>query len=366
MKKLAAGVFFGLFLGIIIGYQFAPRTDTSTYEGTIDLLLEELSINTDLLDETKSQVTALQDEIDVLESELSEALGDLENVSKLVNITGHVLPLPSDWNETVIPSPKIVVYQLQNYDLDALEAVGADMYIIDYSKEGDEESRFTAEEVKRLQNGSIVLSYISIGEAEDYRFYWQENWAEGEQSWLGETNPEWEGNYKVKYWDPDWQEIIYGYIDKIMESGFNGIYLDIIDAYEYWGPDGESGLDRATAEQEMVDFVVALSEYTKASDPDFLIYPQNGEALGVHPEYLEAIDGVGREDVWYNDNEPQPDTNTTLGYLKLFSDTGKQVIVIDYPSEEVLILDFCEKTKELGYVPYPCGRELDDIRTCPE
>jgi cysteinyl-tRNA synthetase len=96
-----------------------------------------------------------------------------------------------------------VVYQLQNYDLDALEAAGADLYIIDYSWEGDDESRFTSEKVTRLQNSSKVLSYINIGEAEDYRWYWQDGWAEGDPSWLGATNPEWEGNYKVRYWDPD-------------------------------------------------------------------------------------------------------------------------------------------------------------------
>lgn len=25
-----------------------------------------------------------------------------------------------------------------------------------------------------------------------------------------EENPEWRGNYKVRYWDNDWQNIIYG------------------------------------------------------------------------------------------------------------------------------------------------------------
>lgn len=364
MKKLAAGILLGLFIGIVIGYQFAPRTDINTNEGTIDLLLEELSINTDLLDETRAKVTELEDMINVLESELSDAWSELDNFKQLVNTTGHGLP-SAGWNDTVIESPKNVVYQLQNYDLDQLEAASADLYIIDYSKEGDEESRFTSDEILRLQNGSIVLSYISIGEAEDYRYYWQDDWTEGDPSWLGDTNHEWEGNYKVKYWDPAWQEIVFDYIDKIMESGFNGIYLDIIDAYEYWGPDGDSGLDRDSSEQDMVDFVVALSVYTKTSDPDFLIYPQNGEALGTHAEYLAVVDGIGREDVWYNDDENQLDANTTLAYLKLFSDAGKQVVVIDYPTDETLVLDFCERAKALGFSSYPGGRELDDIRECP-
>jgi cysteinyl-tRNA synthetase len=150
-----------------------------------------------------------------------------------------------------------------------------------------------------------------------------------------------------------------------MDSGFNGIYLDIIDAYEYWGPDGDSGLERATAEQDMVDFVIAISGYAKARDPDFLIYPQNGEALGAHPEYLAAVDGIGREDVWYNNDDVQDDTNTTLGYLELFSDAGKHVIVIDYPTDTELIADFIGKAEDLGYSSYPGVRDLDEIRSFP-
>ena len=389
MKKVAAGILVGLFLGVVIGYQFAPRTDTSELEGTIGLLLEEVDVSDKLLQASEARVEALDDElgqaqddmdtitnlfqaskeqVEGLEDDLGHAQDDLEFLHRLLNITVDGLPLQIGVNVT-IESPKAVIYQLQNYDLVALEAAGADLYIIDYSKEGDEESRFTSDEVQRLQNvtwDGNVLSYISIGEAEDYRYYWQSDWTRNEPSWLGATNPDWEGNYKVKYWDPDWQEIVFDYIDRIMESGFNGVYLDIIDAYEYWGPDGDSGLDRATAEQDMVDFVVSISEYTKSRDPDFLIYHQNGEVLGVHSEYIAAVDGIGREDVWYNDNDVQDDTNTTLWYLSLFADEDKHVIVIDYPTDPELIADFCGKAEALGYSSYPGVRDLDEIRLCPE
>ena len=363
MKKLAAGIIVGLFLGVVIGYQFASRTDTSELDGTIELLLEELDSKNKILESSRTLIETLESSIEELETELEETIDELEILQDQNHESNSGIPEVIEENgPEIIQITKTAIYQLQNYDLDALVEVGADLYIIDYSKDGDDETRFSSEEIQSLN--STVLSYISIGEAEDYRYYWENYWDEGDPTWLGATNPEWEGNYKVKYWDSEWQSIVFGYIDKIMESGFNGIYLDIIDAYEYWGPDGDSGLDRETAEQDMVEFVVAISEYGKAKDPDFKIYPQNGEALGVNPEYLAAIDGIGREDVWYNDDELQSDTNTTLSYLKLFSDAGKQVVVIDYPTEKVLIIDFCEKAKELGYIPYPGGRELDDIRLC--
>jgi cysteinyl-tRNA synthetase len=102
---------------------------------------------------------------------------------------------------------------------------------------------FTAAEVEQLSkkaNGGIrmVICYMSIGEAENYRYYWQNSWATQKPAWLDAENPNWPGNYKVKYWTPEWQSIIYGnsgsYAKKIVDAGFSGVYLDIIDAFEYY------------------------------------------------------------------------------------------------------------------------------------
>ena len=51
-------------------------------------------------------------------------------------------------------------------------------------------------------------------------------------------NPAWRGNYKVRYWDAGWRAILFGspgsYLDQIISRGFDGVYLDIIDAFEYF------------------------------------------------------------------------------------------------------------------------------------
>ncbi|MBQ5572035.1 MAG: endo alpha-1,4 polygalactosaminidase, partial [Bacteroidales bacterium] len=80
----------------------------------------------------------------------------------------------------------------------------------------------------------MVIAYMSIGEAEDYRYYWQAEWKRGNPSWLDKENPKWKGNYKVKYWKSEWQEIIFDYLSRITNAGFDGVYLDIIDAFEYY------------------------------------------------------------------------------------------------------------------------------------
>ncbi|UCG27511.1 MAG: endo alpha-1,4 polygalactosaminidase [Bacteroidales bacterium] len=106
-----------------------------------------------------------------------------------------------------------------------------------------DEVPYSAGEVSELrdkQNGGkrLVIAYMSIGEAENYRYYWQTEWNENPPSWMKEENPDWPGNFKVEYWDPLWQQIIFGndssYLKKIMDAGFDGVYLDIIDAFEYF------------------------------------------------------------------------------------------------------------------------------------
>ena len=55
---------------------------------------------------------------------------------------------------------------------------------------------------------------------------------------MDRENPDWAGNFKVWYWEAEWQSIIYGsmdsYLGMILDADFDGVYLDIIDAYEYY------------------------------------------------------------------------------------------------------------------------------------
>ena len=123
--------------------------------------------------------------------------------------------------------------------IQAISETNYDVIIIDLFYD----EQLTPADVARLQtkeNGAsrLVISYMSIGEAEDYRYYWQPDWDTNPPSWLDAENPDWPGNYKVQYWNGSWQNIIFGsdesYLDKIIAAGFDGVYLDIIDAFEYF------------------------------------------------------------------------------------------------------------------------------------
>ncbi len=125
--------------------------------------------------------------------------------------------------------------------LAALAATNFDLIIIDlFDRDG---VAFTKDDIAILKTKAdggkrLVIAYMSIGEAEDYRYYWDESWKEEPPSWLEKENSAWAGNYKVRYWDRAWQKIIFkgegSYLSRIMAAGFDGVYLDIIDAFEYF------------------------------------------------------------------------------------------------------------------------------------
>lgn len=115
-----------------------------------------------------------------------------------------------------------------------------DIIIMDLFHNDEQYTKTEIKQLKTKKNGGkrLVICYVSIGEAEDYRYYWNNMWNIFKPSWLLKENPDWEGNYVVKYWDKDWQKIIYGkdnsYVKKILEAGFDGVYMDIIDAFYYF------------------------------------------------------------------------------------------------------------------------------------
>ena len=132
-------------------------------------------------------------------------------------------------------------FTTKNDFINAVTSTNYDVIIMDLFFQENE--TFTSAEISQLKaktNGGsrLVVCYMSIGEAEDYRYYWNQDWNKNKPGWLDKENPNWKGNFKVKYWNQDWQNIIYGkpdsYLTQILEVGFDGVYLDIIDAFEYY------------------------------------------------------------------------------------------------------------------------------------
>ena len=129
-------------------------------------------------------------------------------------------------------------YPTKQAFVDAVKSTNYDYIIMDFFYNEEEFTSAQIAELKQKANGGkrLLICYMSIGEAEDYRYYWESNWAVGNPSFIVKENPNWPGNYNVKYWEPEWQNIIFGndnsYLKNILDAGFDGVYLDIIDAFE--------------------------------------------------------------------------------------------------------------------------------------
>lgn len=274
------------------------------------------------------------------------------------------------------------VYQLQDADPDLIASSDFDLIVMDYSADGTEENKYTLEEINNIEeNGIIPIAYISIGEAEDYRFYWQDEWNKNPPSWLGKENTEWVGNYKVKYWEERWKTIVKEYLDKVINQGFLGVYLDIIDGFEYWS-DPDNGEDIHPSEKEtagrMIDFLVEIASYCRdeKGKAGFYIIPQNGERIldyDADGSYLETISGIGVESIWYDGITPLPssDVEERIQYLDDISGADKVVFSVDYVDDGTgyfgenkhRIDDYLTKASNKGYISYVARSdfELDEL-----
>jgi cysteinyl-tRNA synthetase len=127
--------------------------------------------------------------------------------------------------------------------IDAIADSKYDIALIDlFFINEDHDEILTKEDVNKLktkpQGGKrLVIAYISVGSAENYRYYWQSGWKVGKPKWLKKEYEDWEDEIWVQFWHDEWKSIIYGndksYIKKIIDAGFDGAYLDNVEAYYF-------------------------------------------------------------------------------------------------------------------------------------
>lgn len=271
-----------------------------------------------------------------------------------------------------------------------IAAENADTFVLDayYADSPSDAGLYTAAELNQIRAANTashpraLLCYLSIGEAENYRAYWKKEWDArndgkvdaGAPAWLQNVNPKWKGNYEVKYWNAEWQALIFGSdsaaLDKIIAQGFDGVYLDIIDGFEHF----ENGTDNAvnpetnqTYRRDMADFVIKIATYARAKKPGFLVVPQNGTQLLDFADYLDAISGHGQEDLYYNDNRKQKpeETDPEVAQLKKVTAQGKAVLVTDYSKAKPKQNDDIARAQADGFSIFLAPRALNGLGRIP-
>ena len=260
------------------------------------------------------------------------------------------------------------MYQLQGLEqpaqVTALAESHYDLLVVEPGNTLRDEPADTAQLVQELHakpggGNRLVLAYIDIGQAEDYRSYWQDTWQAptpeqpGSPPFLITVDPDgWSGSYPVAYWDDRWRDIwlgAAGEVANLARLGFDGVYLDWVEAYD--DPAVRAAAEGAgvDAEAAMIDFVAAIRAAGRAVTPDFLVVAQNAPYLiDADPDrYVASIDGLAAEDTWFhgeggadwddpgagdlrNEYDEDSSTDARLAQYRKYLQRGLPVFTVDY------------------------------------
>ncbi|GJD52646.1 hypothetical protein OPKNFCMD_5412 [Methylobacterium crusticola] len=255
---------------------------------------------------------------------------------------------------------KTGMYVLQGVNPAQIAAAPFDVKVVEiYDSDG---RLFDPVQVRQMgggPGGALLLGYFSIGEAEDYRAYWNTI----PKSAIGPVDPNWKGNYEVKYWTDEWKTIAKREIDKIVSMGYDGAYFDVVDEFQLpWAKQNAPGGDAAGA---MKNLIGDLSDYAKSKVPTFKIWVNGGEELLTDQNYLSRIDGLFKENLFYNSDgsapQPRAETRWSLDYLKRAQAAGKDVVAIEYVSGPAKIADVQAKADAAGFASYIARLDLDGV-----
>ena len=205
--------------------------------------------------------------------------------------------------------------------------------------------------VKRDGTPRAVAAYLSIGEAEDYRTYWP---VIHERKYTGTIllgeNPDWKGNFTVRYWDTGWQNIIKDRVREAKAKGFTALYLDKVDAWE----DIESKWPRIAEAIDLQGAMISFVRSIASVEPDLEIVMQNSEELTNSPTLCSAIDAIGKEDLFYGMGE--------TGTANLPSDTRHAIEQLHKARVPVFVVEYLDDKRDkmnaltliqsLGFVPF--------------
>ncbi|MCA8933948.1 MAG: endo alpha-1,4 polygalactosaminidase [Rhodospirillaceae bacterium] len=295
------------------------------------------------------------------------------------------------------------MYQLQDLDapgaVEALAATAYDLLVLEPGQNFRGWSYDTAGMVPALAtrpDGSprLLLAYIDIGEAEDYRDYWRDDWVAptaggpGSPAFLITVDPDgWSGNYPVAYWDPAWQALWLGpggIVADLARLGFDGVYLDWVEAYDDEAVIAAAARAGVNAEAAMIGFIEQIGAAGRAVNPDFLVVAQNAHYLldADPPRYLAAIDALAVEDTWFHGDgdadwddpaggdrrdryEDDYSTAARLAQIARYRAAGLPVFSVDYALQPDNVALVYREAPRLGLVPLVTRVALSRLTETP-
>ena len=218
------------------------------------------------------------------------------------------------------------------------------------------------------EHGKTLLGYVSLGEAEQHRHYYEELRAEG---LVLAENPNWAGNHHLDIRSRRWTErVIYELIPALLHQGFDGVFLDTLDSPLYLAqqdPVRYGGMTEAA-----IDLVRTIRKH----------YPRIkimlNRAYEILPQVAGDVDMVLGESM-YADYDfksktyrrvPRQMYQQQIAYLKQATRLNPElkVFTLDYwePSDKEGIAAIYREQRSHGFIPYVATVALDRIVPEPQ
>lgn len=235
--------------------------------------------------------------------------------------------------------------------VERLISTDADLLVIDPDS-------YSQKEVQQIKAAGIkVIAYLSVGEAESYRTFFSEV---ERASLIISENPNWPGNFPVKYWKKAWEKMLKVYAKQIMSKGFDGLFFDVVDGWEAL----ETKELKQTRYRQMVDLLTKLCDFARSIEPQALMIVQNSHRLVFSESLDKRIDGINQEGLYKSwlHAEIAPDwQQSKIKELKQLRRLGKFVTLLEYTREKYEMLIIKIKASRHGFVPYFSVKELDKL-----
>jgi cysteinyl-tRNA synthetase len=189
-------------------------------------------------------------------------------------------------------------------------------------------------------------------------------------------------------------------LQAILDAGFDGVYLDWVEAYSDENVVAIAEREGVDPRQEMIWWVGDIADFARTQRTDFIVIAQNAAELAEDDDYLAIIDAIAQEQTWFDggaDNDPPGDcplprteaevasdayrqslsapcrqlyddypdstlhvsSEEYLRYLTLAQRKGEIILTVDYALEPDNVTWVFETSRALGFVPFVSNRPLD-------
>lgn len=214
-----------------------------------------------------------------------------------------------------------------------------------------------------IEQKKTLLGYISLGEVESERDYFEQVKAEGI---LLTENENWEGSFYVDMRDPKWtKRVIEELIPGILFQRFDGLFLDTLDnagVMERSNPEKNKGMVQAAAKlvktirnhyptiKIMMNRGYELLPIV-GGDIDMVM----GESIYTDYNFDKNIYEYVPEDLYLQQVESLQNAQSKFPHLKIYT--------LDYwkPNEPEVIKAIYQKERDNGFIPYVATVDLHKI-----